>query len=287
MVYTAPSARSLLWGGRGPGTWFGDTWEWDGEGWVQVADMGPPPFAYAGLAFDSNRNVTVLFTENPANSIRETWEWDGASWTQVDDIGPQAMNTLFAMVYDSARQVTVLEGGSLQSGAPGAQYPPVGTWSWNGTAWTQLDDLGPPQRTVSALAYDALRQRVVHFGGLNVTGAALARDTWEWDGTVWQEVQNIGPMSRYGHAMTGTAGATLLFGGAEVETPPPDFLGDTWAWDGDYWRQRQDIGPSRRWLSAMSWDSARARVVLFGGSTVHPPNQPSYLGDTWEAFEVV
>jgi hypothetical protein len=286
MVYMAPSARSLLWGGRGPSTLFGDTWEWDGEGWVQVADTGPAPFAYAGLAFDSNRNVSVLFTKNPANTIRETWEWDGASWTQVEDIGPQAMNTLFAMVYDSTRQVTLLEGGSLQSGAPGAQFPPVGTWSWDGTAWTQLADVGPPQRALSALAYDVSRQRVVHFGGVNVTGALYGRETWEWNGTLWQEVQKIGPASRYGHAMTGTAGATLLFGGEGVETAPPDFLGDTWTWDGDHWHQRQDIGPSRRWLSAMTWDAARSRAVLFGGTTFLP-NQPSYLGDTWEAFEAV
>jgi hypothetical protein len=181
MVYMAPSARSLLWGGRGLSLRFSDTWEWDGEGWVQVADTGPAPRAYAGLAFDSRRNVAVLFTHWPPTTIRETWEWDGNRW---------------------------------------------------------------------------------------------------------EEVQNIGPVSRFGHAMTGTAGATLLFGGVEVETPPLDSLGDTWTWDGDHWRQRQDIGPSRRWLSAMSWDSARARGVLFGGAAM-PPNVSPYLGDTWEAFEGV
>jgi hypothetical protein len=286
MVYMAPSARSLLWGGRGLSLRFSDTWEWDGEGWVQVADTGPAPRAYAGLAFDSRRNVAVLFTHWPPQTIRETWEWDGAGWTQVDDMGPRAQNILFAMVYDSARQVTLLEGGSLRSGVPLSTTPPVGTWAWDGTAWTQLDDLGPPQRASSALAYDASRQRVVRFGGLNVTGSAYGRDTWEWDGNRWEEVQNIGPVSRFGHAMTGTAGATLLFGGVEVETPPLDSLGDTWTWDGDHWRQRQDIGPSRRWFSAMSWDSARARGVLFGGAAM-PPNVGPYLGDTWEAFEGV
>jgi hypothetical protein len=33
--------------------------------------------------------------------------------------------------------------------------------------------LGPPQRYLSALAYDASRQRVVHFGGLNTEGGDI------------------------------------------------------------------------------------------------------------------
>jgi hypothetical protein len=286
MVYMAPATRTLLWGGRGSGMFFGDTWEWDGEGWVQVADTGPAPFAYVGLAFDSNRNVTVLFTSDVANTAWDTWEWDGQGWTQVADSGPKARITLFDLVYDGARQVTLLEGGSLQSGPlPPLGTPPVGTWSWDGTSWTQLSDVGPPQRSLSALAYDASRQRVVHFGGLNTKGAAYGRETWEWDGTLWEEVENIGPMSRFGHALTGTAGATLLFGGAEVETLPAEALGDSWTWDGDHWRQRQDIGPSPRWLAGVSWDATRARGVLFGGATMLP--NPTYLGDTWESFEVV
>jgi len=282
MVYMA--TRTLLWGGGGDGTSFADTWEWDGEGWVQVADTGPDPFPWAGLAFDSNRNVAVLFTSNKSNTVWETWEWDGEGWTQVEDTGPKTRNSLFGLVYDSARQVTLLEGGSVQSGNPLGVHP-VGTWSWDGTTWTQLSDVGPPQRYLSARAYDASRQRVVHYGGMNTSlTPAVGRDTWEWNGSLWEEVENIGPVSRYGHAMTGTDAATLLFGGAELETPPPELLGDSWTWDGDHWHQRQDMGPSPRWLAGVSWDAARTRGVLFGGATFSP--NPTYLGDTWESFEV-
>jgi hypothetical protein len=87
MVYMASTARSLLWGGGGLNV-FGDTWEWDGEGWVQVQDTGPAPSALVGLAFDSDRNVAVLFTQT--DTAWETWEWVGSTWTQVDDSGPQA-----------------------------------------------------------------------------------------------------------------------------------------------------------------------------------------------------
>jgi hypothetical protein len=285
MVYNASTARTLLWGGYDvfAGIRFGDTWEWDGEGWVQVADTGPAPTAFAGLAFDSVRNVAVLFTSNEPNAGPwETWEWDGQGWTQVDDTGPQAANAFFQLVYDRARNVTLLEGGAVQSGS--AVSPPVGTWSWDGTTWTQLADMGPPQRVLTALAYDASRRRVVHFGGQNYDGT-YGRDTWEWDGSAWEQVENIGPVARYGHGLTGTAGATLLFGGIALDTTPLEPLRDTWTWDGNHWQQRQDMGPSPRGWFPMTWDMARTRGVLFGGYTMLG-GQGNQLGDTWEVFEV-
>lgn len=283
MVYMASTARTLLWGGYDDSTpLLGDTWEWDGGGWVQVEDTGPAPFVFAGLAFDSRRNVAVFFSSNEATTAWETWEWDGQAWTQVDDTGPQAANGRFEMVYDRARGVTLLEGGSMQNGSP--QFPPVGTWAWDGTNWTQLADVGPPQRVLAALAYDASRRRVVHFGGANMDNT-WGRDTWEWDGNVWEQVENIGPVSRLGHAMTGTAGATLLFGGVNLEaTTATQLLRDTWTWDGRHWHQRQDMGPSPRVYSPLTWDAARTRGVLFGGLTV-VAGQGAYLGDTWESFE--
>jgi hypothetical protein len=54
----------------------------------------------------------------------------------------------------------------------------------------------------------------------------------------------------------------------------------TWQWDGKHWAQRGDFGPSPRALSTMAYDSARDRVVLFGGQV-----DSTVLGDTWELAE--
>ena len=43
------------------------------------------------------------------------------------------------------------------------------------------------------------------------------------------------------------------------------------------WTQREDIGPRARVLHALAYDSARARVVLFGGNALLAP-----FNDTWE-----
>jgi N-acetylneuraminic acid mutarotase len=56
------------------------------------------------------------------------------------------------------------------------------------------------------------------------------------------------------------------------------FLNDTWEWDGEAWTQVADTAPTPRGAHAITFDSVRQRVVLFGGlsADIDP------LNDTWE-----
>jgi Dockerin type I domain len=69
---------------------------------------------------------------------------------------------------------------------------------------------------------------------------------------------------------------TVLFGGGSDVTG--SFFGDTWEWDGVRWTQVASTGPAARDASAMAFDKARGKVVLFGGTLVGGPA----LQDTWE-----
>jgi hypothetical protein len=53
---------------------------------------------------------------------------------------------------------------------------------------------------------------------------------------------------------------------------------DTWAWDGKNWTRLATKGPAARIQFAMGYDSARDRIVLFGGVSA----RPEYLHDVWE-----
>ena len=113
------------------------------------------------MAFDTARGVTVLFGGYTGLSgdgrDGETWEWNGTVWNQRMVIGP-APRADHAMVYDPARAVTVLFGGSPFD----AQSL---TWEWNGIAWTLRSASGPLQRFWHAMAYDVGRGKTVLFGG--------------------------------------------------------------------------------------------------------------------------
>src|SRR5262245_51651299 len=100
-----------------------------------------------------------------------------AHWSNV--VSPKRLDGA-AMVYDSARGVTLLFGGRSQSS--GSYYGLDETWEWDGVNWMQrMPQTRPWGRYGHAMAYDSDRGVTVLFGGSDF-GSPLG-DTWEWDGT--------------------------------------------------------------------------------------------------------
>jgi hypothetical protein len=63
----------------------GDTWTWDGAGWIQH-DV-PGPSARYGSAIATLNDTVVLFGgAGPSNGVTygDTWTWDGAIWSERD-----------------------------------------------------------------------------------------------------------------------------------------------------------------------------------------------------------
>lgn len=115
------------------------------------------------------------------------------------------------------------------------------------------------------------------------------------DWYLWSEVSTIGltPSQRHYHQMVydTNRNKAVLFGGSDpTNWPNIEYFNDTWEWDSathatdpdqsDAWTRITPTGqsPSARYGHAMAYDSARQRVVLFGGWS------PSggLLDDTWE-----
>jgi hypothetical protein len=287
MAFDSARGRVVLFGGDSmQSRLFHDTWEWDGENWTQTEDIGPGARSQHAMAYDDVRQAIVLFGGSPQSGVAaDTWQWDGANWTQVADTGPAARSH-HAMAFDRGRGRIVLFGGRLADGAPAGD-----TWEWDGEEWAQQEDVGPPAREAHAMAHDAGRDRVVLYGGLS--GAVARGDTWEWDGSAWKQVAHFGANPRLGSGMVFKNERVELFGGLSSldASEPPTLFRDTWEWDGKRWTLRQDLGPGPRWGHAMAFDSARSRVVLFGGLPVFAPEDPTVgnelLGDTWEHADPV
>lgn len=98
---------------------------------------------------------------------------------------------------------------------------------------------------------------------------------------LWTQKQDIGPTPRRAHAMAfdSTRQRVVLFGG-ETGEPATTFLNDTWEWNGEVWNQVADTGPRPRRGHAITFDSARQRIVLFGGFVFE--QAATFLNDTWE-----
>ena len=168
-----------------------------------------------------------------------------------------------AMVYDSARRLTVLYGGARFGGIT------RDTWEWNGSAWTRRTDVsGVTTLERHAMAYDSARGVTVLFGGWD--GKEVFEHTFEYDGTLWRW-RNTGtdPPARQWHAMAfdSRRNVTVLFGGAGDRS-----YTDTWEWNGQAWSQVATTGPSNSGATQMVYDSARGVCVLFVGT----------FSETWE-----
>ena len=199
------------------------------------------------------------------------------TWTQVTGQAPSARRS-FGFAYDSLRSEAVLFGG-----ADGAWNSLSSTWLWNGTWIQAMPAVSPTARHSHAMAFDHLRQRAVIFGGfVNLSGGNLG-DTWEWDGANWnQQVTTIQPLARHAHAMAfdGATGKVILFGGYDGNSNGGIAMADTWTWDGLTWTQLSPATtPPARHSHAMSFDTLRQRLVMFGG---YSQANLSHLGDTWE-----
>ena len=113
-------------------------------------------------------------------------------------------------------------------------------WCYDNDTWTNLTPGGtkPSARTLTALTYDPLNDRLLLFGGRDATGTQLA-DLWAFDlgSETWSQLSSSGPSVRHAHSLTydWNQNHALLVGG--VSSDGQTFLSDTWYYDDTGWTQ--------------------------------------------------
>jgi len=266
MVYDEAHHQVVLFGGTqlGGGGQLGDTWTWDGDTWTRHDVTGPPARGAASMAYDGTTGTVVLFGGYSGQSLLDdTWLWNGTAWSQVHPVNqPPALNGA-AMAWDPQAQQVVLpylndtwlwhgQTQTWENATPTGSVPRAGgemlafdgssgslilfgggansdaTWSWNGSAWTQLHPVTAPLgRRRGAMAYDVDARRLVLFGGTG-DGNTYLSDTWIWDGSTWAPSPGtLPPAARFDSAMVASPEqhGLLLFGG---QPNAPSDLADTW-----------------------------------------------------------
>ena len=175
----------------------------------------------------------------------------------------------------------------------------------------------PSARRHSAIAYDAVGQRVLLFGGVRDGSNVQLDDLWSWNGATWTQVSASTGASEIGTVIYGTAtdvfsvtpggrvsrldatqwvpvsGATTPLRGLAAfsydtargrlvrfggSDAPGRFTAETWEFDGQAWSAVTSEGPSARLLPAMAYDPERRVTTLFGGLSLSEQR----LADTWE-----
>lgn len=232
-------------------------------------------------AFDTDRGVMVVVCGD--GRIRE---WNGESWKVFDNLSDEPDARRFAgLAYDANLKKTVYFGGW-----DGVNFRDD-TWTWNGTAWTEVKTKNEPEnRAQMAYWYDPLAKKVILFSGAGRpdldSRVTRYSDMWAFDGTNWTKmaVTNT-PGARFGAqvAVDPRNDKVVLFGGlrAVIDGKNVDqfYDNDLWIWDGaasSWTKVATTGGPGPRQNGGFDFDPSLGKLVLFGGFMGN-----IYLSDVW------
>ncbi len=215
--------------GDGPWTWT------PADGWKNLrlpADvlLRPQGGRRAESVYDVARDRWVVSGGGTASI---PWEWNGAAWSQGVGSPPgQTIATTGAhLAYDTKRARVYLIGNRHQGSAP---------WLYDSASqhqWTAQPSSGPSPlpRDEAGVAYDARRDRVMVFGGTEVSGTVtyVVGDMFEWDPETgaWQTCPVTGdaPAPRTNAIVVYDAkrDVLVLFGGLLADNSS---TADVWEW---------------------------------------------------------
>lgn len=281
IAYNTQLGKGILFGGSveiSENNWtkVNDTWEWDGKDWIKLdLEVSPAPRARGAMAYDSKRNVIVLFGgwNNLQKSMNDTWEWDGITWKEVANcdtcMRPPARGC-HNMYYDALRESVIVYGGCNEN-----QYFFNDAWSWDGGTWSRVDVVESPVASGAPIVYDVSNQRAVGFLAWQPSG------TWIWDKNGWSKpALTLEPPLRGNSIMAHdpSTGNSLMFGGIETKDGKTNYYLDTWVFNGTSWSKVDTASfPRGRWGHVIFFDTKLNKFLLFGGF-----DGVTALSDLWE-----
>jgi hypothetical protein len=257
--------------------------------WYQkpVMGTGPTGIVEGSGAFYDERSDLVMIMKNG--------QWFGLSvadagfdWVSVASVGSPGTLFNFASAWDPQRRTLVVQGGSFPGG------PTCGsrreTWSYSAATmeWTQFTAPSPGGLSDHAMAFDAVRDRYIMFGGL-ATNCTYTTNTLELSATVlspttpWADIMGPPPPARSSYSLFSdpVSGRTFLYGGW-INSSPVVVTSDSWQYNpqpSPAWANLNVSGPSARLSAAVAYDPRRGRFVLHGG---FPDLATGARADTWE-----
>lgn len=297
-AYSPSDASVVLFGGYlGPSynRFASDTWLFKAGAWTKKVTFVHPYGRYLTTMADGVAGGfgTVMIGGYGSLNPNDVWTYKSGSWLHLIPSAP-APRAYPAMAWDDHDHYVVLFGG--QNLTTGVIFGD--TWKFVGGVWAPIPtSTAPAARVAASMVYDATDGYLVLFGG-SETGLSwnMSCGTWTFQGRVWTEILATcvsQPTPRYLAMMAYDAydGYVLLFGGVNY-TASQFVMNDTWSFSGGAWTFI-DGGPSgtgappAEYSGAMTYDSADAAVVLFGGVDANYNTLNTtwiYLAGSWSNY---
>ena len=238
----------IVFGGGSSGSEVGPTQDYNGSSWTEVADLNTARY---NLMAAGTSTSCVAFGGKTPPTTAATEEWGGSAWvsnpSQSGDMGggrytSGACGTLTA---------ALCTAGDGTGGAGG--YPTI-TEEYNGTTWSEVNDLPASRYQISGAGTQTAG---IVAGGQAVPGHAKSTTCFEYDGTSWAAGNAMGTAAAY-NSMFGIQTAAKLCGNSPAATLVQDY-------DGTSWTTGTAMTTARQYENSAG--SITAGIVIGGGPT--------------------
>lgn len=266
-------------------------WEMKLDGvpaWKKVGIVGTTPIPREGhqAIYDATRDRMVVAGGLAPANLPEFWGLPLGANGQWSDLNPDGVPppALFdrTMVYDSFRRRATVFGGTFNVGSADTRVNEVWALPFDGPPlWTHPKPPGPRPvaRSGQSGIYDPVRDRVIIFGGDPGSGSPLLNDVWALSlqgAGAWTQITPGGtpPQGRWGHtAVYDAAGDRMLVFGGSTSGGATNELWSLSLGGSPTWTPMIiSPAPPPLHLHSAVMDVARQRMILFGGNSIHPPN---------------
>ncbi|MGZ6087170.1 MAG: Kelch repeat-containing protein, partial [Polyangiales bacterium] len=257
MAYSAAHGGVVMFGGNSGSAYLADSLVYDGSVWkVLATSSAPTARENATLAYDANRSVLVLLGGDAGSStaFADTWELDVTpAWSQKSTAspngGPFAQPSSY---YEPTLKKVVAH-------VPPDLFNPVKSYSWNGSAWTEITT-GGVAATFSSAVWDTKHNFAVVFDGTTKTYVSGTWNTLVARGHAW----GWGVASAYDP----TAKRVLLVGGCSTSAYAFDCAtAKATYYDGKGYYDVADY-PSKIAFAAGATDPTKKRALFAGGTNL-------------------
>ena len=223
---------------------------------IQYLDSDPPNPIEGQMWFNST--TQTLKGAEVGGALAGTWSSGGNLNTGRYDSGSASQSNATA---------ALLFAGETYTPPTGALSTNV-TESYNGTSWTELNDLSTPRRQ-SPGGFGTQTSAICVSGGV-----PLRPQNESWDGTSWTELGDINTARNYitGVGVSNTSG--LGIGGG------PGYLTNVESWNGTSWTEIAEFSTARNGSAGAGTQTAALFISGYNG-TAAVSNVEEWDGSTW------
>jgi len=150
------------------------------------------------------------------------------------------------------------------------------TESYDGTSWTEVNDLNTARRGLAGAGADNTSS--LAFSGINPPSTTTATELW--NGTCWSAVNPVNTYRGFGGG-TGISTSALFFSGGTAGDGGVPMSVNTESWNGTSWTEVNDLNTGRSSLTGAGADVTSALTAGGFTGTVRLANTESWNGTCW------